>query len=103
MVASDSEDLKAEPIKSKQPVAEFDPQSDQNSDPFDIESLVGAIPPASLHPTCSDGTCQASGKSLETELFWADSPAKAYEQAATEDKLVFLIHVSGNFEIPGFT
>ena len=38
-----------------------------------------------------------------TNLKWADTPADAYRMAEEQDKLVFLIHVSGNFEIPGFT
>lgn len=42
-------------------------------------------------------------RSLGTVLKWAKSPAEASEQAARAGKLVFLIHVSGNFEDPGFT
>jgi hypothetical protein len=38
-----------------------------------------------------------------TALMWADKPADAYRMASKQDKPVFLIHVSGNFEIPGFT
>jgi hypothetical protein len=38
-----------------------------------------------------------------TALKWADTPADAYRLAGEQNKLVFLIHVSGNFEIPGFT
>jgi hypothetical protein len=54
-------------------------------------------------PQCQDGTCQESTRSLDTVLNWADTPADAYRQAVEAEKLVFLIHVSGNFEIPGFT
>lgn len=42
-------------------------------------------------------------RSLGTTLQWAESPADAYQMAAAQGKMVFLIHVSGNFEIPGFT
>ena len=42
-------------------------------------------------------------RSLNTALRWAKSPAEAAQQARAENKLVFLIHVSGNFEDPGFT
>jgi hypothetical protein len=45
----------------------------------------------------------AVDRSLNTALTWAKSPGAASEQAQKEGKLVFLIHVSGNFEDPGFT
>lgn len=45
----------------------------------------------------------AVDRSLNTALTWAKSPGAASEQARNEGKLVFLIHVSGNFEDPGFT
>lgn len=54
-------------------------------------------------PQCQDGTCQQNTRSLDTVLNWADTPAEAYQTAGETEKLVFLIHVSGNFEIPGFT
>ncbi len=41
--------------------------------------------------------------SLDTALTWARSPAEAADLASRDGKLVFLIHVSGNFEDPGFT
>lgn len=55
---------------------------------------------------CADGTCPSESESLEnhgTRLAWAESPADAYRMAVEKEKLVFMIHVSGNFEIPGFT
>jgi hypothetical protein len=45
----------------------------------------------------------AVDRSLNTALTWAKSPGAASEQARKEGKLVFLIHLSGNFEDPGFT
>lgn len=45
----------------------------------------------------------AADRSLHTALTWAHSPEEAAAQAAREGKLLFLIHVSGNFEDPGFT
>ena len=54
--------------------------------------------------TCADGTCPTSNlASLDTTLQWTDTPADAYKLAKEQNKLVFLIHVSGNFKIPGFT
>jgi hypothetical protein len=45
----------------------------------------------------------AANRSLNTALTWANSPAEAAQHARRDGKLVFLIHVSGNFEDPGFT
>lgn len=42
-------------------------------------------------------------RSLGTVLTWADSPSEAFKQAKSQHKLVLLLHVSGNFEDPGFT
>jgi hypothetical protein len=50
----------------------------------------------------SQAVC-AANRSLNTALTWAKSPAEAAAQARRDGKLVFLIHVSGNFEDPGFT
>jgi hypothetical protein len=56
---------------------------------------------------CTSGTCPAPvarlDRKLNTALEWSASPAAAAEQAERERKLVFLIHVSGNFAQPGFT
>jgi hypothetical protein len=56
-------------------------------------------------PAASGQTEQvcAVDRSLNTALTWAKSPGAASEQARQDGKLVFLIHVSGNFEDPGFT
>ena len=72
--------------------------------PPSIEMLTtfDLAPPAPA-PQCVDGTCQQKMESHGTVLKWADTPADAYRMAREHDKLVFLIHVSGNFEIPGFT
>ena len=56
-------------------------------------------------PVAGDGADQvcAVDRSLNTALTWAKSPAVAAETARRDGKLVFLIHVSGNFENTGFT
>lgn len=54
-------------------------------------------------PAESEPRVCAADRSLNTAVTWAKSPAEASEQALREGKLVFLIHVSGNFENPGFT
>jgi hypothetical protein len=45
----------------------------------------------------------STDRSLKTALTWARSPKEAADEARRQGKLVFLIHVSGNFEDPGFT
>ena len=47
----------------------------------------------------AEGTCGSFGTSVE----FAESPAAAAARAKKEQKLVFVLHVSGNFEDPRFT
>ncbi len=44
-------------------------------------------------------TCGNHGTSVE----FVDTPALAAKKAAKEEKLVFVLHVSGHFEDPRFT
>jgi len=65
-------------------------------------SLAGAI------ADCDSGTCKlvpvkTADRKLNTALEWSSTPQAAAKQADREGKLVFLIHVSGNFAQPGFT
>lgn len=46
---------------------------------------------------------KAADRKLNTALNWAESVSEASQRAEEEKKLFFLIHVSGNFEMPGFT
>jgi hypothetical protein len=43
--------------------------------------------------------CGAFGTSVE----FVDTPSEAAKQAKKQEKLVFVLHVSGNFEDPRFT
>jgi hypothetical protein len=57
---------------------------------------------------CESGTCQlvpvkTADRKLNTALEWSSTPQQAATQAVRDGKLVFLIHVSGNFSQPGFT
>jgi hypothetical protein len=98
----------AEELISIKPTAIAD-RGQKGMGPHDPETCQ--IPPAELSaqtPPCIDGTCQlvappTTTESLGTSLRWTDTPADAYRLAKQQHKLVFLIHVSGNFEIPGFT
>jgi hypothetical protein len=62
---------------------------------------------AATDEACASGTCPVPvarlDRKLNTALEWSASPAIAADQAQREGKLVFLIHVSGNFAQPGFT
>ena len=75
----------------------------------DAQGMVGletAEPTASLTPTapmCANGQCPTSLPKYGTTIQWAASPADASQRAEDENKLVFMMHVSGNFKIPGFT
>lgn len=62
-----------------------------------VQEAVGVEKPAEGPRVC------AADRSLNTSLSWAKSPEEAAVQAESAHKLVFLIHVSGNFEDPGFT
>lgn len=48
---------------------------------------------------CVDGSCGEFGTSLQFEK----SPTEAARKAQKEEKLVLVLHVSGNFEDPTFT
>jgi len=86
----------------------------RDQEPFSLSSLTSVQPSPTFPspPTCVDGQCQTSQtpetqtpetQSHGTALEWVESPELAYVQAREQNKLVFLIHISGNFEIPGFT
>ena len=47
----------------------------------------------------SEATCGSHCTSVE----FFDTPSEAAKQAAKKEKLVFVLHVSGNFEDPRFT
>jgi hypothetical protein len=86
------------------------PMIDTPSELPTIASLVALTSPSLPSPSsnavakCEDGTCPTTSmESHGTVLAWADTPSDAYRMADAQDKLVFMIHVSGNFEIPGFT
>jgi hypothetical protein len=52
---------------------------------------------------CAGGQCKSSDDSFGTAVTWVASPEIAKEQAVKQHKLLFVLHVSGNFEDPGFT
>ena len=61
---------------------------------------VGGKPEAKPVDKAAEGaTCGSYGTTIE----FLDSPKEAAAQAKKENKLVFVLHVSGNFEDPRFT
>ena len=50
-------------------------------------------------PAKEGATCGSHGTTID----FVDTPAQAARQARKEGKLVFVLHVSGNFEDPRFT
>jgi hypothetical protein len=46
---------------------------------------------------------EASCGSYGTSVKFMSSPSEAARRAKTEEKLVFVLHVSGHFEDPAFT
>jgi len=71
-------DLKATPAQPAEPV--------QAAAPVEKVKSEGA-------------TCGSHG----TQITFVDTPKEAAAQAKKEQKLVFVLHVSGNFEDPRFT
>ena len=57
------------------------------------------VKPAPKPVAKTEGTCGDYGTSIEFE----DNPKDAAVRAKKEEKLVFVLHVSGNFEDPRFT
>jgi hypothetical protein len=53
--------------------------------------------------SCATETGKGPGDLFGTAVAFAPSPRIAGEQAFKEQKLLFVLHVSGNFEDPGFT
>jgi len=57
------------------------------------------VPVKPIVPEKTEGTCGTFG----TQVEFVDTPGLAAQQALKEGKLVFVLHVSGNFEDPRFT
>ncbi len=65
-----------------------------------VLALAAAIPArADESPNCTSCGKETYG----TSIVWAGSPAEAAKRAEKEEKLVFVLHVSGEFEDPKFT
>lgn len=58
------------------------------------QSALSAKDVAAPEETCGE---------FGTSVIFADSPIAASKQALKEEKLVFVLHVSGHFEVPDYT
>jgi hypothetical protein len=68
------------------------------------EPKPGPLPrPAVVRPALQPKAKPVVDRHFGTRLEFAASPAEAYRKAKNEKKLVFLLHVSGQFEKPEFT
>lgn len=74
----------------------------EETEPVFAQSDVPTIRVARLAVVCA-AEKKFKDHKLNTAITWAQSGNDAAQQAEEEKKLVFLIHVSGNFEMPGFT
>jgi hypothetical protein len=61
--------------------------------------LVSMSGPAIAGGPAKEGSCGSFGTSVE----FVSTPSEAAQQAKKEQKLVFVLHVSGHFEDPRFT
>lgn len=74
--------------------------SELDSKPAVPSPTVRPVQPVKpIAPEKGGGTC--SGHGTQVEFF--DTPSEAAKVARKEQKLVFVLHVSGNFEDPRFT
>jgi hypothetical protein len=76
--------------------------------PFAWLTALG-LSAALLSPACAWAKDEAKpeakseGGCFGTSVEFFDTPSEAAKQAAKKEKLVFVLHVSGNFEDPRFT
>jgi hypothetical protein len=64
--------------------------------------VMGLAPAPGSEPIFKDKT-EATCGSHGTRIDFVDTPSQAAKIAKKEEKLVFVLHVSGNFEDPRFT
>jgi hypothetical protein len=65
--------------------------------------VFAAVAAAVLTAPAAAGPLPKAESCFGTKVDFVDSPKEAAAQAKKEEKLVFVLHVSGNFEDPRFT
>ena len=70
-----------------------------------MKSLLAIVLMTSLASAAPDGdSCGKCGnQKYGTSVEWAGSPSEAAAKAKADEKLVFVLHVSGHFEDAKFT
>ena len=69
-----------------------------------MRALLAVVLMASLASAQDGDSCGKCGtKSYGTSVVWSGSPSEAAAKAKADEKLVFVLHVSGHFEDPNFT
>ncbi len=104
--AATADDAGVRPVASIADIAKLHEPNDSAAGSAEPKSIARiALPPQDQ--VCTAGTCTPEGfnpdRTLGTALTWSTSVDKAARDAQDEGKLVYLIHISGNFEDPGFT
>jgi hypothetical protein len=94
----------------KAPLAPDDAGSPAKVEEVKIESVAAKEPIQKLvkdveqdAALCSTAAPKGSGDFCGTAVTFLPSPKLAAEEALKQHKLLFVLHVSGNFEDPGFT
>ena len=64
-----------------------------------LAAFLAAVPARAADESCGKCGKQTYG----TSVVWSGSPSEAATKAKAEEKLVFVLHVSGHFEDPKFT
>ena len=70
---------------------------------FTMATLVAALLAAGSARAADESCAQCGKQSYGTTIEWSGSPSEAAAKAKAEEKLVFILHVSGHFEDPKFT
>jgi hypothetical protein len=79
---------------------------EEKGPPTDANGLEAAADACSVARSDVSPICEAplgEFRELGTLVRWADSVEQAAVTAQNQGKLLFVMHVSGNFELPGFT
>jgi hypothetical protein len=66
---------------------------------YSCEQFLAALAAAAIVVAPAPAACGKHG----TEVAFVDNPSEAAARAKKEQKLVFVLHVSGHFETPEFT
>jgi hypothetical protein len=64
-----------------------------------LMTSLSAAAPGDESPNC----VQCGKQTYGTSVKWSGSPSEAAAKAKADEKLVFVLHVSGHFEDPKFT